>query len=259
MGNLQMKPSTIEDTLAILKGAAPITSKSVERCSECERRTMPLFCNLSYRALQYLENIGTRVTLPGDSVIFKEGEQAKDVFILCEGQAKLYLTSRDGHVMILRLASAGDILGLSATLNNTRFEVTAETLEPSSLLSISREEFLAFHKTFGEVAERTSQVLAENYREAFLYARRLALSGSASGRLARLLLDWATTSPSASSSKQELRFTMALTHEELANMTGTSRETVTRTLNRFERDGLIARQGVLIIIRNAQRLNQLAQ
>ena len=257
MDQLQTKPSTIEDTYAVLKGTVPVLpSKSVEKCSECDRRTMSLFCNLGYAALQYLENIGTRVSLPGHEIIFEEGKPAKEVFILCEGQAKLYLTSRDGHVMILRLASAGDILGLSATLNNTRFEVTAETLEPASLLSISREEFLAFHKTFGEVAERTSQVLAENYREAFLYARRLALSGSASGRLARLLLDWATTSASG---KREPRFTMALTHEELANMTGTSRETVTRTLNQFERDGLITRQGVLIIIRNPQRLNQLAQ
>ena len=158
--------------------------------------------------------------------------------------------------MILRLTGPGDLLGLSAALNDLPYEVTAETLEPTVLKSVRRAEFLEFLQTCGEVGTKTAQVMAKEYREVFLDARRLALSGSASGRLARLLLEWAAT---AACGKPELRFTMALTHDELANMAGTSRETVTRLLSQFERDQLIARHGSSLVILSPDRLNQLAE
>jgi CRP/FNR family cyclic AMP-dependent transcriptional regulator len=137
------------------------------------------------------------------------------------------------------------VLGLTATLNDQPYEVTAETLEPCQIRSVRRRDFLEFLSQFGDVSRHTAQVIAREYHEVFLDARRLALSGSAAGRLAQLLLDWART---GSCGKPELRFTMALTHEELANMAGTSRETVTRLLNQFERDELIARHGAAIVI-----------
>lgn len=157
--------------------------------------------------------------------------------------------------MILRLAGPGDLLGLSAALNGLRYEVTAETLEPTILKSVRRDDFMEFLHSYVEVGEKTSQALAKEYREVFLDARRLALSGSASGLLARLLLDWAATT---NCGKPELRFTMALTHEELANMAGTARETVTRLLNQFERDGVIARHGASLVILSPGKLEELA-
>ncbi|MBT9333383.1 Crp/Fnr family transcriptional regulator [Acidipila sp. 4G-K13] len=214
-----------------------------------------MFCNLSDDALQHLDRIGSRLALPGRAVLFEESHPANGVFVVCEGQLKLSTTSRDGRVMILRLAGAGDVLGLSAALNNIPHEVTAETLEPTVLRNIRRNDFMEFLQTHLEVGEKTSQVMAKEYREVFLDARRLALSGSASGRLARLLLDWANT---AACGKPELRFTMALTHEELANMAGSSRETVTRLLNQFERDGLIRRRGSSITLLNPAQMDLLA-
>jgi CRP/FNR family transcriptional regulator, cyclic AMP receptor protein len=92
--------------------------------------------------------------------------------------------------------------------------------------------------------------------QCFLDARRLALSGSAAGRLAQLLIEWAET---AACGEPELRFTMALTHEELASMAGTSRETVTRLLNQFERDHLITRRGASLTIVDPSSLGELAQ
>ena len=227
-----------------------------ERCTECNYRTLRLFCSLGDDALQRLDEIGMQVSLPGRAVLFNEHQRANGVFVVCEGQLKLSATSRDGRVMILRLAAPGDVLGLSAVLNNVPNEVTAETLGPAILKSIRRAEFVEFLQTYAEVGEKTARVLAKEYREVFLDARRLALSGSASGRLAQLLLEWANT---AACGKPELRFTMALTHEELANMAGTSRETVTRLLNQFERDHLITRRGSTLTILNPSNLGQFAQ
>src|SRR5271165_2881259 len=227
-----------------------------DSCMECRHRGLRLFCNLTEGSLQRLDEIGMNVALPGRAVVFSESQASKAVYIVCEGQLKLSTSSRAGRTMILRLAGPGDLLGLSAMLNNLPYEVTAETLEPTVLKSIRRADFLQFLQAFGEIGTKTAQVMAKEYREVFLDARRLALSGSASGRMARLLLEWAAT---AACGKPELRFTMALTHEEIANMAGTSRETVTRLLSQFERDQLIARHGSSLVVLSPDRLNQLAE
>lgn len=225
-------------------------------CSDCTRRSLRLFCNLSDEALHHFDTIGMQMSLPARATIYREDERSDSVFVVCQGQLKLSTMSREGRVMILKLAGAGDILGLSAVLNDTPHELTAETLEPTLLKSIRKSDFLDFLKTHLEVSEKTSHVMAKEYRDAFLDARRLALSGSATGRLARLLLDWAKT---AACGKKELTFTMALTHEELANMTGTSRETVTRLLNHFEREKLILRTGKTLKILAPTKMDALVE
>lgn len=227
-----------------------------ESCMDCRHRGLRLFCSMSDEALHRLDEIGMHISLPGRAVVFNEGQPSRAVFIVCEGQLKLSTISSEGRTMILRLAGPGDLLGLSAVLNELPYEVTAETLEPTVLKSVRRADFLEFLRTQGEIGTKTAQVLAKEYREVFLDARRLALSGSASGRLARLLLEWAAA---AACGKPELRFTMALTHEELASMAGTSRETVTRLLNRYERESLIARHGSSLVILSPDRLDLLAE
>jgi CRP/FNR family transcriptional regulator len=227
-----------------------------EKCSDCRYQGLRLFCNLKDDALRRFDQIGAYASLPSRSVLFEEGQRASSVFIVCAGQLKLSTTSKEGRTMILRLAGSGDLLGLSATLSNLPHEVTAETTEPTELKSVPKREFLEFLDMFSEVGRKTSETLAREYHTAFLDARRLALSGSAAGRLAWLLIQWANTSGCG---KPDLRFTMALTHEELASMAGASRETVTRLLNQFERDGLITRRGASLTIIDSSRLSNLSQ
>lgn len=230
--------------------------KTAENCRDCEYRTLRLFCNLSNDALLRFEEIGTLVSFPGRTVVFEESQRVTRVFVVCSGQLKLSTISREGRTMILRLAGPGDVLGLSAALSSLAHEVTAETLEPTQLKSIPLEEFLHFFEEYAEVGQKAALSIAQEYRAVFLDARRLAVAGSAAGKLAQLLLEWAAT---AACGKPELRFTMALTHEELANMSGVSRETVTRLLNQFERDRLIARRGSSLTILDPASLSQFAQ
>lgn len=237
--------------------------RAESHCQDCTARGLRLFCNLDPDALRALDNIGTPIKLDGRTIVFNERSPATAVYVVCEGQLKLSTMARDGRVMILRLAEAGDMLGLSAVLNRMAHEVTAETLGPTLLKSIPSEAFIEFLHTFSEVGEKTAQVMAKEYREVFLDARRLALSGSVGGRLARLLLEWGRRSacdkPQGLNTVDGLRFTMALTHEELANMTGTSRETVTRLLKKFETDQLILRKGTSLRILAPEKLDLLAQ
>lgn len=225
-------------------------------CNHCGYRALCTFGNFSPRARYRLDEIGMNVTLPYRASVFRENEPADAVFMVCEGQVKLSASSRDGRVMILRLSGPGNILGLSAVLNCIPYEATAETLKPTILKKILRSDFLKFLQSYNEVSQETSHVLAKEYHELFVDARRLALGGSASGRLASLLLDWVHTTASG---RPSMRFTMSLTHEEIANIVGTSRETVTRLLNQFEQDGLIARHGNSITVLNLVHLNLLLE
>ena len=144
--------------------------------------------------------------------------------------------------MLLRVAGPGGILGLAALFQGALHRVNAETVVPSNIKSISRADFLRFVESYPEVAHITFQALAREYNSAVLSVRRLALHPSAAGKLASTLLDWArmdeldnrpprTTLP--------ISFRMQLTHEELGNMAGLSRETVSRLLLRFRLDGQV--------------------
>jgi CRP/FNR family transcriptional regulator len=206
--------------------------------------------------LRRFDETGTRLAFPSRALIFEQSQCCHHVFLLRLGQVKLFSTSREGRIMIIRVGGPGDILGLNAALNDLPYEVSAETLEPSQLTGVRRGDLLWLLETCPEVGRKAAQVLANQYHELFLDTRRLALSGSASGRLARLLLDWAVPATSGTFPR---RFTLVFTHEELAHMAGTSRETVTRILNRFERDRIVERQGALLVILDPVRLDKLAQ
>lgn len=224
-------------------------------CQSCAHRSTRLFCNLSAEALEYFGEIGTRASFPRGAVIFNEGDVADSVVLLCSGQVKLACTSRDGKTMILKIAGPGDVLGLGAVVAGTAYELTAQAIEPIQINTVRRKDFLAFLNKFGEASMHAAQALGSEYKTAFMDARLLALATSASSRLARVLIDWARN---ASCGHNELKFTMALTHEELGNMSGTSRETVTRLLGKFQKEKLIEVHGATIHILAPEKFEQLA-
>jgi CRP/FNR family transcriptional regulator len=214
-----------------------------------------MFCNLDTQARADFEKMGTQATLPKGATLFEEDSPSDAVFVICTGQVKLSCTSKEGRTLILKIAMPGDVLGLGAVISGSKYEVTAETVQPTEIKSIRSAEFLPFLARHGEASMHAAKALSAEYKAAFFDARRLALSGSAAGRLACVLLDWGNAS---SCGKREMRFTMALTHEELANLVGSSRETVTRMLSRFKRDKLIQVHGASILILSPEGLEQLS-
>ncbi len=156
----------------------------------------------------------------------------------------------------MKIALPGDVLGLGAVISGSTYEVTAETIQPSQIKSIMRADYLTFLARHGEGSLHAAKALSDDYKAAFFDARLLALSGSTAGRLAGILLDWGRTA--ATGGTFEMRFTMALTHEELASMVGSTRETVTRMLTRFKKDLLIEVHGSSILIVAPILLEQLA-
>lgn len=224
-------------------------------CTVCLNPDKHLFCNLPLKAREFVTANSLAMEYPRGSVMFREGDQCDAVFVLCAGRVKVSATSKEGRTMILRIARTGSVLGLSASLSEQPHEATTEALEPCRVRVIRNHVLATLFREFPESAVGAARTVAGEYRAAFDEARRIALSESSAGRLACLLLDWLGSESTAS--KPET-FTMPLTHDELASMTATTRETITRTLSQFKRQGIIRTHGVALTVLDANALHQLS-
>ena len=191
---------------------------------------------------------------PKSTTLFIEGQQPRGVFVLCAGKAKLFTSSIDGKTIITKISEAGDVLGLSATISNRPYEITAEMLEPGQANFIARDALLQFLREFGEVALRVAEQLSRNYYTAYEEIRTLGLTSSPSEKFAKLLLSW---SPKAENADEPTHLTLTLTHEEIAEMIGTTRETVSRLFSDFKKKQLLQLKGSTLIIRNKPALEKM--
>lgn len=229
---------------------------SVSRdCITCAVKGADCFCSLPAEALVELQKIGSCLNYATGERPIHEGYAADRVYVMCHGRMKLTASSPEGKLLIVRIAGPGDVLGLAAALKGTTHKVTAEALEPCEVKAIGRTEFTAFMGRFRDVSRNTALTMALEYEGAILSARRLALSGSASSKLASVLLQWGKMGGSANG--KPLTFRMPLTHEELGSMAGLSRETVTRTLTKFRKEGLVAQEGETMTLTRPAEMEEL--
>ncbi len=224
---------------------APYGLEIIESCLSCPHREDRLFCNLPPPAAQKLAAITSAATYPKGATLFVEGQSPRGVFILCSGKVKLSTSSADGRSLILRISEPGEVLGLPATVTGKPYELTADVTEPTQANFISRADFLLFLREHGEAALRVAQQLGETYHSAIAEMRTIGLSHSAAEKLARFLLNLSANHDEA---KGELKLT--LTHEEIAQMIGASRETVTRLFADFKKKQLLQVKGSTVIIKN---------
>jgi CRP/FNR family transcriptional regulator len=223
-------------------------------CLACHRRSESFFCALSEESLAAFNPIKHAAVFPEGAVIFVEGQSARGIFVLCQGQAKLTTNSHDGRTLILRIARAGEVLGLDAVVSGKPYEATVETMQPCQLSFVDRNDFLRFLKEHGDACLRAAQQIGRDCRDAYDMVRSIGLSHSVSGRVAKFLL---ATAADGDVTNGVVRARLALTHEEIAQLMGTSRETITRTLTEFRKKEIVELKGSTLIIHNKPALEQL--
>lgn len=225
----------------------------LDNCLACPVREEHLFCNLSSTALQQLNEIKSTAVYPKSAVLFIEGQQPRGVFVLCNGKAKLSTSSSEGKVLITKISEGGDVLGLNAAVSNRPYEVTAEMIEPGQANFIPRDAFLQFLKQHGEVAVRVAEQLSRNYYTAYEEIRTLGLTTSPAEKFAKLLLSWY---PETHTNGQA-QIKLTLTHEEIAEMLGTTRETVSRLFSDFKKKKLLQVKGSTLVLNNRDALSKM--
>jgi len=238
----------------------PYGLQVIESCLTCPMMKDRLFCNLPRRALEGLDAISSPATYPKGAILFVEGQDPRGVFVICNGRVKLSAGSADGKSLILRIANPGELVGLPGTISGKAYEVTAEALEPTQANFIPRDLFLQFLREHGEVALRVAEILSDIYHATYQEVRCLGLSGSAAERLARFVLDLIAENGKPMGQGDGLqRVPLTLTHEEIAQMIGSSRETVTRLFTDFKRRHLLEVHGSTLIITNKAGLEDVLE
>jgi len=187
-------------------------------------------------------------------VLFVEGQMPRGIYLLCKGRVKLSVNSSEGKTMILKMAEPGEVLGLHACVSNTPYELTAETVQPCQVVFIKRDDFHRFLKEHGDACLNAAKHLSTDCADAYGMIRSIGLSHSASEKLARLLLELAAD---GEKTKDGVRVKLALTHEEIAQIIGTSRETVTRLLADFRKQETAVLKGSTLLIKNRPALERL--
>lgn len=233
---------------------SPYGLNIIENCLACSGREAAGFCALPPATLQILSEAGAVATYPKSAVLFVEGQEPRGVFVVCSGKAKLSASSRGGKTIIAKFAAPGEVLGLSACIADRPYMATAEMVEPGQANFIRRDTLVQLVRTDGEVALKVAEQLSRNYYTAFEEVRTLGLTNSPSEKLAKLLLSWCAGN---GKSQDVVRIPVALTHEEIAEMIGTTRETVSRLFSKFKQSRLIEVHGSAILIRNRTALEKL--
>jgi CRP/FNR family transcriptional regulator, cyclic AMP receptor protein len=227
----------------------------IDSCMDCKMRQPGFFCAFSREVLSTLDVSSRHSVLPAGAVLFVEGQTPRGIFILCSGRVKLSTTSKEGKVLMLKLAEGGEALGLSAAISGSAYQMTAETATPCQVNFVDRKDLLKLLQDQSEVGMRAAQILSFEFQEAYRDIQDLVLSRSSTGKLARLLL---SCSPAQISQLPESRLRSTMTHEEMAQRIGSSRETVTRLLSDMKKRELIRLEGATLVIRNRTALEALA-
>jgi CRP/FNR family transcriptional regulator len=202
--------------------------------------TGEFFRGLSFDARRDFELLATHFQCPPTEVLIGEEQIPFSILFLLEGEVNLSMNSPDGRRFLVGVAGAGDILGLSSAVSGDSSEIRAEARFSCKIASLQRQDY-----------QNVIRELSRLYRRSCERLRILGLTMSVPAKVARLVLDWCREGQKTKSGT-EIR--CMLTHEEIGECIGASRETVTRTLTDLKNQGLIRLNGSTLIVPSCMAL-----
>jgi len=218
-------------------------------------RVLPF--NSPLRAIPGIDRVSRSRIYSRGAVVFHEGNIARGVYVLSSGRAKVSISSADGKKLIIRIVRPGDVLGLYAGLTGRPFEATAEMVEGGRIDFISRTDLLNLMGRQQSFSSDLVEMFSRQFSEFVDNTRMLLLSQSALEKLARLIVRWGRDFGERTG--EGIRVQILLTQEEIAQIIGASRETVTRLFSTLKRDKIIRVKRDALWIRDSEALASLAQ
>lgn len=209
----------------------PRFSTPIETCTSFELPGNSLFSQLSPTGSRDFDAVKSCFHYPSGKVLFLENQVSFGVFLLCSGEMKLSVISSTGRALTLKIARPGEVFGLTAALTGNPYEGTAMTLRPSNVIFIRQGDFLQLLVKHPEANAEVVRQLSASYLAVCAQLRTVGLAASATEKLTRVLLEW---SAEGKTTIKRGRIKLPLSHEEIAQLIGTTRETVTRTLSKFK-------------------------
>lgn len=203
-------------------------------------RSIPLFAKLANDDLAWLATSLIERRYAKGTVILEEGLPGKFMYIVREGRVKVSMASGDGRERITGLLEAGEFFGELALIDGYPRSATVTALVPTRVSALSRNDFLDLLSRSPDLSMELIRVLVARLRESDHQAAAMSFLG-VKERTKRALLHLASSNPGAAPGRPE--FGPPVTHQQIADLVGSSRETVTRAIQQLKQTGEVEQQG----------------
>jgi CRP/FNR family transcriptional regulator len=213
------------------------------------------FSGLNHQQQRALLQISTKRVIAKDEMIFTLGSPSNEIFILLDGRVKVFELSKEGKEVILWFCFQGELFGMAEVMNRGYREVNAQAGTEVTVLAIKSQEFERFLNKHTDLAMQVIRILSYRLRELGDVLLNLA-SDDVTSRVVKLLSRLTTRYGRATDNGWFLD--IALTHQEMADMIGTSRQTVTTILGNLKRQGVLRTQQRYIVIEDIQWVEETA-
>lgn len=233
-----------------------LKSRTAWHDASAEWRAGAFYKDLSVQAMSEFESLAAPFSCARTTLLFGEEQEPCSVLFLLEGRVKLTMNSYEGKRLMLGIAGPGEIVGLAAAIAGRPYETTAIAQFPCKITALSRHVFLDFLLRYPVACQNAARLLSIEYKRGCERLRILGLTLTASTKLALLLLQWG-----AEGQRTEVgaRIRCSLTHEEIGECIGVSRETITRSLTDFKNHELVEQHGSTLLIPNLRALEAYAR
>jgi CRP/FNR family transcriptional regulator, cyclic AMP receptor protein len=215
---------------------------------------VPIFSELSDATIEQISKIGVRKPFKKDSVVLFEHETGSALFVIVEGKVKISRVSDDGREVILTILNDSDFFGEMAILDGLSRSANVTAIEDSEIYIIQRNDFLKLIQDYPEISIALMKELTQRLRAADLKIKSLSLK-DAEGKVASVILQLADDVGKIKSGTVEIE--KLPLQNDLANMAGTSRETISRTLHSLGKKGLIELKGSRLRIIDYEKFKEM--
>lgn len=215
-------------------------------------RKVPLFSGLDREDLTTLASIVTRKEYDKRETLFHQGDPGEEFMILTEGSVKVELMNAEGKELTLTILTPYQFLGELALLDDVPRSATVVSMEPSVLLSVNKRDFARLLESYPRMSIPMLRQLTRRVRGLTDDIASMAFLDSYS-RVTRKILNLAEEMGQTNADGHIL-IDRPLTHQQLANLVGTTRETVTKILNEMKDNGLLDIRRHRITILNREEL-----
>lgn len=207
-------------------------------------RAIPLFASLDEGDLAEIADLLIDRKFPKSSVIFEDGSSGDYMYVIRTGEVKVTKMSEDGREKILEILGEGEFFGEMALLDREPRSASVKTTRACTLLALSRQDFIGLLRRNPDISLELIRELTRRLRETDEQIRGL-LFERVEGRTRRLLRRRASE---AVEGRPDRRATPPITHQQLADLVGTSRETITRVVKELKDEGWLDQEGKRYII-----------
>ena len=224
-------------------------------CKTCHVKNNSVLRNSSEKILDTISSAKKKMFFSKGQLLACEENASNKIYCVNKGKIKIYKTDSNGNQVIIRIAQTGDLIGGEMLMSNTIYDISAMAVEDTIACSINKDVYLDAVGSGGSLAIEILKYYEAELHQAgmkILKLSRLQVYGKVADALLTLYNTYKTPSDTS-------RIRISVNRQDIANMAGTTKEQVSKSLSDFNSQGIIKTKGKLIVFLNLEALRKMAE